>query len=478
MNATLNRRGFLMGAGAAMLLPPSRLFAQGMGGQMGVTSAGTMVFSGGNSIAQRQALSRVATGLAATAPTRASATTTFNLIARRAVMFGTPTSPMGAALAAGIGGAYALFQGNNPLDGLLDLSVGNSAIELRYAAACKDFQGRTDASQESSYSLGIYNDVAAGSTSCNPRFRTWVYRAGSSFSLPPAYANDGWRGDASIAQYDDKRNIIGYRILASKALSANGGTVRVPPGAELKNALTATQKVGIISNAALNALGFGMYGDAKIWQGGGFTGGGGGSFGGGGATGYWGDDVGQAIMANKPVRGGVVGNDTWFNGNPTFQDADTNPPGTGGDASSWSPVTYPDKPMFPDDPGYNGSPSNPGSGDPSVPSNPGTTNPGTSNPGPDCYPGQVNCPAKVDWGSPPAADTDSGIPGVTPMDWFPAPFVAPAPATSCTPFSGTLAWVGNVVLDPCPTLATAFPVIKPFVLIGGTIAAGRTLLDT
>jgi hypothetical protein len=481
MTVILNRRGFLMGVGATALLPPSRLWAQTASARMSLTSAGTVMFSGTQStLSERMALSRVATGLAATAPTRAAATTSFNLIARRAALFGLGTSPLGLALSAGIGGAYALLTGGNPLDGLLDLSVGNSAVELRYAAGCADLPKRSaGASMEKGYYLGILNDVTDSSTSCVIKIRTKV--SSTKASMPTEYVNDGWTGVASKNWYDGPNGSYTHSDWwIEKTLPNTGGSYRLPAGADLAATLTLGQKLKIISNPALNAMGFGVFQDAKVWQAGGFVGGGGGSGGGGGATGYWGDDVGPAIMSNKPVQGGVTGSDTWFPSNPTLGDATTIRPGSGGAVSDWTQYEYPDKPMFPDDQGFNPN-ATPPSGDPGTP-NPGTTNPGTTNPGtgssgPDCYPGQTNCPAKIDWGTPPAKGTDDGIAGVTPMDWFPTPFTAPSIPVSCTGWEADIAHLGHVALNPCPNLDLITPVLRPMIIVGGTVAAGRTLLD-
>ena len=460
-----------------MLLPPTRLFAQSASEMLIITSRGTVQVGAGSTLsaADSAILGRVGTAIAAKAGTRAAATESLNLFAGRFLGLALRASPIALALAAGLGGAYYLFTGENPLDGLLDLTVGNSAVELRYAVTCEGYTASTGKVSTGDARLGPYNNTAS-TGGCSPRTRMVVELDTSTNPNQSAMTADGWASEGSYPYRPDPAvNKLSYKFYYTKAIPP-GGIIRYPPGADLKNMLTAEQKAKVIGEGALNAISAGAWKDAQGWADGGFTGGGGGSTGGGGATGSWEPYDGAAVLnGNTTVRGGVKGS-TPPRATPTVGDlveprpSNTTPP----------KFTYPADPIFPDDAGYNpsagggvGNPPATGSGSGGT----GSGGTGSGSTGPDCYPGQVQCPSKIDWGTPPGADTDDGVGAVEPMDWFPTPFQAPTIPASCTGFSANFGNLGVVNLDPCPGLDQVLPLIRPVVILGGTVAAGRTLLD-
>lgn len=478
MSVTLTRRGFMMGAGAVALLPPTRLSAQ-TAASMGVAVDGTLIFTGPNtSAAQRAALGRVATGIARAAPSRAMATATFRAAASRFLAGAAVRTPMGMAALAGVGGAYYLFTGKNALDGLLDLTKAYAPLEFRYPADCAGMPKRSSgAANDWGYALGVFNDVADTSTYCTPKIRYKTFHATK--NPPPPAVPAGWTQDRAAAKFNDKQELEGYTIWYSKNLLGSGGMYNLPADADLAATLTTAQKAKVISEGALGAIAAGIWKDYQGWADGGFTGGGGGSFGGGGATGTWGDEVAGNIMGNKPVKGGVTGGIAKPD-RPTMGDVAT-PFQPSSPTPDW---TYPSRPMFPDDAGYNGTAPDPqpidtDGGNGGVP---GTTEPTpteTSTPSQPytCPPGNSDCPAVIDWGAPPSAETDGGVGSVSPMDWFPSPFQAPQINATCSGWEATIAHMGRVSINPCPQLDSALPVIRPVVIVAGTVMAGRTLLD-
>lgn len=118
---------------------------------------------------------------------------------------------------------------------------------------------------------------------------------------------------------------------------------------------------------------------------------------------------------------------------------------------------------------------------PGTATGPGTgTNPGTSigtetSTGSDqCLPGSADCPAVVDWGSPPVIEE---IPTVTPMSWFPNLFTPPQLQGACSGWTIPITAGLPVTLDPCPLMADVIPVVRPVIGVSATIAAGKILLD-
>lgn len=476
MSATLTRRGLLLGVGAIAFLPPTRLWAQTGAETLIITSRGSVMVRAGSALsaADSAILGRVGTAIAAKATTRAAATETMNLFAGRLLSLTLRASPIALALAAGLGGAYYMFTGENPLDGLLDLTVGNSAVELRYQAACGNMQVSTGRVSTGDIApLGPFNSSTTGG--CTPRARMMVELDTSSNPNGSSLTADGWVSEGTYSYRPDPAvNKLSYRFYYTKPLSTAGGVIRYPKGANLKDMLTASQKAQLITEGALNAVSAGAWKEAQGWADGGFTGGGGGEFGGGGATGTWGVEYDKdAIMGgNTTVRGGVKGS-TSPRPNPTWEEMTT----PRGPVSNPPKFEFPSDPIFPDDPGYN-SDGGGGVNNPPPTGGGGSTNPGTGgSTGPDCYPGQVQCPTKVDWGSPPSKETDDGVGEISPMEWFPSPFTPPTIPVNCQGFGANFRGLGAVSIDPCPNLDKLFPVIKPIVVIGGTIEAGRTLLD-
>jgi hypothetical protein len=80
----------------------------------------------------------------------------------------------------------------------------------------------------------------------------------------------------------------------------------------------------------------------------------------------------------------------------------------------------------------------------------------------------------IDWGTPPA---DEPLPSVTPMSWFPTAFTAPDMPGQCSAIDMGTVLNTPVSLDPCPSLATVAPAVRPLCIVGATIQAGRVLLD-
>jgi hypothetical protein len=343
--------------------------AQTASSGMGLTSAGRIVVPSTTGFSQTEigSLSKVATAMAQTAPTRAQATSAFNDYVSKA--WASVKAPLANAASAVSSATYYLFDGAQ--DALLRASAGQASLEFSYAAGCTGMDYAKSSSQMAApdeVQSGVYNSKAtsAGVTGCAPvQVVKFSYAggsgqpAGTSCAIPtePAIANSGYSLKASASR-PTSTTCQSLDVWYIKTLSTSGGYVDYPPTSKLSSELTASQKARVLSEAALNVVTFGAFSSylsagesSGSWTSGGFTGGGGGSGGGGGASGSWGDTVGSAITGGGGVRGGVTGT-TNLPGLPTLGDASTAPTRTTG--STPPTYSYPSDPMFPDDAGYNG----------------------------------------------------------------------------------------------------------------------------
>jgi uncharacterized membrane protein YgcG len=470
MSATLiSRRSLLAGGAAFCVLAPRTAFAQTTT-PLGLSSTGHIIVDSASMTgAQRAAFGSIATAVARAAPSRAAATATINAVASR-MMFLAPSAGLGllafVGAAAVAGTAYYLYTGNNPIDGLLDLATpGSPMLEFKYSGGCDGVPKRSAGSAlEAGIMVGIFNDVPDNSTTCVLRhtYRQSVGQPATSSSCPLAPQVTGYSKIREVGKYNASGKCSSIDVWYSKLLDSAGGSVKVPANADLKNSLSTAQKLKVLSESTVNFMGVGGWEDYQGWADGGFTGGGGGDFGGGGASGTWGDNVPAEIKTGASVRGGVSG--TGSKPSPTMEDAIANP-------TPYRPPTfsYPSQPMFPDDPGFN----------PTAPSPGGSGGSSGGSTGPSCYPGQPDCPVKVEWGGAPT-DTayEGGLGSVNPMKWFPSPFTPPTVSTTCNGVGATFPLgIGYVGINPCPVLSGMFPIVRPVVILGATIQAGRVILD-
>ncbi|MGH6616181.1 hypothetical protein [Sphingomonas sp.] len=68
-------------------------------------------------------------------------------------------------------------------------------------------------------------------------------------------------------------------------------------------------------------------------------------------------------------------------------------------------------------------------------------------------------------------------PTITPIDWWPSPFVPPVLSASCTNPGGSLASLGNVTIPLCEMVDRMAPVLRPVVAGASLVSAGKIILD-
>lgn len=105
----------------------------------------------------------------------------------------------------------------------------------------------------------------------------------------------------------------------------------------------------------------------------------------------------------------------------------------------------------------------------------GETEPGTE-PTPEPTPGTGEG-TTIDWGAPPVGS----MPGVpTPFSWVPTPWAAPSLPGQCTgvPYNFSVVFRGaSGMIDPCPVLVQARPVVRPVAIAGWTVYGISQFLD-
>lgn len=474
----LTRRAFL-GATAigGVALVVGRVYATGTATVLSVTKSGYVLLPetvNGVPLTriQRAVLGRVGTSIARTAPTRAAANATLSAVVRTAMTGSMRFGVYGLAAAAAIGGVYYLATGQNPLDPLLNLALGDSTtngLTLSVPCDCTAmplnggsypdtivmgwFKTANTCNSLVGYRVATIGSTSTGSDPANGR---------PDSSWTPAYAQN--LGNGQWRHFFTKTGISTANCSTDK-INLSGLT-------DIDRTLSTTDKAKLLAQNALDALGISLWtgvGKGASWTGGGFTGGGGGSFGGGGASGSgWTDPAPAATKAKNTALTGQVIEPLTKKG--TADDAPT--PTVKEAYDPWTPtadpglVEYPPDVPFADDP--------PPTPTPTPTSSPTPTPTGTPTP----TPTGAATPLAVDWGPAPTTP-DPAAPEA--MSWTPTPFTAPSAPGACGGlpynFSSVLGPGTQGVINPCPVLDAARPVVRPVAIAGWTFFAFTKLLD-